>query len=127
MKPCEVVYIANVQKTYATVLGVVLLLVGLLGFFNNPILGLFGVNTAQNILHLVAGVLGIWFGTKGEGKGYNMWTGIIAAVVAILWFVPGTGSDTGLLNSFFGINAAISYLHAAIAVVSLIVAYGVKE
>ena len=124
MKPWEVVYIANVQKTYATVLGVVLLLVGLLGFFNNPILGLFGVNTAQNILHLVAGVLGIWFGTKGEGKGYNMWTGIIAAVVALLGFIPATA---GLLTSIFNINFAITVLHAGIAVVSLGVAYGVKE
>ena len=117
----------SVQKIYAMVLGAVLLLVGIIGFVSNPILGLFGVNTAQNLLHVVAGILGLWLGAKAMGKGYNMWTGIIAAIVGILWFVPGTGGASGLLASIFGINAAISYLHIVIAVVSLGVAYGVKE
>jgi len=120
-----VVSIADVQKTYAIVLGAVLVLVGILGFvMDSPLLGLFGVNTAQNILHLVGGALGIYLGTKGDGKGYNMWTGIIAAVVAVLGFVPGTST---LLVNVFNINPAISVLHAAIAAVSLGVAYGVKE
>ena len=123
----EVVYIADVQKTYAMVIGAVLVLVGLLGFFPNPLVsstGLFGVNTYQNILHLVGGGLGLWLGSKGSSKAYNMWLGIIAAVVAVLGFVPGA-SD--LLMSLFNINMAITYLHAAIAVVSLGVAYGVKQ
>ena len=119
------VYIADVQKTYAMVLGAVLVLVGLLGFvMGSPLLGLFGVNPAQNVLHLVAGALGLWLGSKGSGKAYNMWTGIIAAVVAVLWWVPGA---SGLLVGIFNINDTITYLHAAIAVVSLGVAYGVKE
>ena len=119
--------IADVQKTYAMALGAVLLLVGLIGFFSAPIFGIFGVNTAQNVLHLFAGVLGLWLGSKGSGKGFNTWTGIIAAVVGILWFVPGTGGDVGFLASIFNINAMISYLHLAIAAVSLLVAFGTKE
>ena len=105
-------------------IGAVLVLVGLLGFFNNPILGLFGVNTAQNLLHIVGGALGLWLATKGSAKAYNQWLGIIAAVVAVLGFVPGAKD---LLASIFNINMAITYLHAGIAVVSLGVAYGVKE
>lgn len=115
--------IADVQKTYGTVIGAVLLLVGLLGFFNNPILGLFGVNTAQNMLHIVGGLLGIWLATKGSGVSYNKWLGIIAAVVAVLGFIPVTA---GLLLSLLGVNMAITVLHTGIAVVSLGVAYGVK-
>lgn len=118
------IYIADVQKTYAMVLGAVLVLLGLIGFVNAPILGIFGVNTAQNVLHLVGGALGLWLATKGSGKAFNMWTGIIALVVGVLWFVPGAG---GLLNNIFAINAAISYLHVAVGVVSLGVAYGVKQ
>lgn len=122
------VFIADIQKTYAMVLGAVLVLVGILGFvpgIGAPLLlGIFGVNMAQNILHLVGGALGLWLGNKGSGKAYNMWTGIIAAVVAVLGFIPGTST---LLANIFNINAAISVLHAAIAVVSLGVAYGVKE
>ncbi len=118
--------IADVQKTYAMVLGAVLVLLGLVGFVNAPIiLGIFGVNAAQNVLHLVGGALGLWLATKGSGKAFNMWTGIIALVVGVLWFAEGL--DGGLLNKIFGINAAISYLHILVGVVSLGVTYGVKE
>ena len=105
------------------VIGAVLVLVGLVGFVNAPILGIFGVNTAQNILHLVGGALMLWFGSKGSGKTANMTLGVISAIVAVLGFVPGAKD---LLASIFAINTAITYLHAAIAVVSLGVAYGVK-
>ena len=124
MNVFEVVHIADVQKTYAMVIGVVLVLLGLVGFVNNPILGIFGVNIAQDLLHLVGGALILWLAMQGSAKATNMWTGIIALVVGILWFIPGADS---LLVSIFGINAAISYLHVAVGVVSLGVAYGVKE
>ena len=119
--------IADVQKTYAMVIGAVLVLLGLVGFVNKPILGLFGVNAAQNVLHLVGGALGLWLATKGSGKAFNMWTGIIALVVGVLWFIPAIGGAGGLLDSIFAINANISYLHVAVGVVSLGVAYGVKQ
>lgn len=121
------VYIADVQKTYAMVIGAVLVLLGLVGFVNAPILGIFGVNIAQNVLHLVGGALVLWLATKGSAKPTNMWVGIIALVVGVLWFVPAVGGAGGLLDSIFAINAAISYLHIAVGVVSLGVAYGVKE
>ena len=119
--------IADVQKTYGMVIGAVLVLLGLVGFVNNPVLGIFGVNLAQNLLHLVGGALILWLASKGSAKPTNMWVGVIALVVGILWFVPGTGGDAGLLAGIFAINAAISYLHIAVGLVSLGVAYGVKE
>ena len=121
----EVVYIADVQKTYAMIIGAVLVLLGLVGFVNAPVLGIFGVNVAQDVLHLVGGAVIIWLAMKGSAKPTNMWTGIVALVVGLLWFAEGL--DGGLLASIFAINAAISYLHIAVGVVSLGVAYGVKE
>ena len=121
----EVVYIADVQKTYAMIIGVVLVLLGLVGFVNHPILGIFGVNTYQDILHLVGGALILWLAMKGSSKATNMWVGIVALVVGLLWFAEGL--DGGLLNQIFAINANISYLHIAVGVVSLGVVYGVKE
>ncbi len=120
----EVVYIADVQKTYGMIIGVVLVLLGLVGFVNKPILGIFGVNVAQDLLHLVGGALIIWLSMK-SAKATNMWVGIIALVVGLLWYAEGL--DGGLLASIFGINAAISYLHIAVGVVSLGVSFGVKE
>ena len=107
------------------VIGAVLVLLGLVGFVNHPILGIFGVNVAQDVLHLVGGALILWLASKGSAKPTNMWVGIVALVVGILWFAEGL--DGGLLASIFAINAAISYLHIAVGIVSLGVAYGVKE
>ena len=124
-KPWRWSKIADVQKTYAMVIGAVLVLLGLVGFVQAPVLGTFGVNTAQNVLHLAGGAVILWFAYKGSAKPTNMWTGIAALVVGVLWFAEGL--DGGLLAKIFGINAAISYLHLAVGVVSLGVAYGVKE
>jgi len=118
------VHIADVQKTYAMVIGAVLVLLGLVGFVNNPVLGIFGVNAAQNVLHLVGGVVILWLAMKGSAKPTNMWVGVIALVVGLLWYAEGF--DGNLLSKIFGINAAISYLHIAVGIVSLAVAYGVK-
>ena len=120
----EVIRIADVQKTYATVLGAVLVLLGIWGFAQKPVLGLFGVNPAQNVLHLVGGAVILWFGMKGSAKTTNMWLGIIALVVGVLGLIPGAKD---LLANIFAINAAITYLHLAVGIVSLVVAYGVKE
>ena len=48
------------------VFGVIFLIVGLLGFFDRTIFGLFGrgMGTADNIVHLIYGIGGIYFGWK---------------------------------------------------------------
>jgi len=114
----------GVQKTYALVLGVVLAIVGVWGLFSDMILGIFGVNMLQSVLHLIAAAFGLYVGTKGEGPGYNMVLGWIAIVLAVLGFIPGA---SGLLASLLNINMATTVLHLAIGVVSLGVTYGVKE
>ena len=120
----EVVYIADIQKTYAMVIGVVLVLLGLVGFVQAPVLGIFGVNLYQNLLHLVGGALILWFSFKGASKSTNMVLGVVALVVGFLGLVPGAKD---LLATVFNINMAITYLHLAVGVVSLGVYYGVKE
>lgn len=123
IKPWRWSKIADVQKTYATVLGAVLVLLGLVGFVNAPVFGMFGVNMAQNLLHLAGGAAVLWFGMKGSSKTTNMWLGVIALAVGILGLVPVVKD---LLVSIFAINAAITYLHVAVGVISLGVAYGIK-
>lgn len=113
----------SVQKTYAIVVGLVLLLLGIWGFFQYPVLGIFGVNTYQNILHIVVGVLGLWIGMKNP-KGFNLWLGWIALAAGILGFIPGADA---LLDQIFAINSQISWLHIAVGIVSLLVGYAVKE
>jgi hypothetical protein len=115
------------QKTFALILGIVLLLVGLLGFFDNALVGdsgLFGTNTFQDVLHLIAGIFGIYVGTKGMGPGYNATIGWIGIALGILGFIPGV-SD--LLLSLLNINTAITVLHLVIGIVCLLVYYGARK
>ena len=116
--------IANVQKTYALILGVVLGIIGIWGFFTTSILGLFGVNAFQSVLHLIAAAFGIYVGTKGKGPGFNQSIGWIGVVLGILGFISGANT---LLFNLLNINAPISVLHLVLGVISLGVYYGVKE
>lgn len=113
----------EVQKTYALVIGAVLLLVGLLGFvMSSPLLGLFGVNTLQNILHLLGGALGLYFGYKGNAKNFNLGLGVVAIIVALLGFLT-----PALVESLLNINAATTWLHVLIGATALGVGYCVKD
>ncbi len=118
---------ANIQKTYALILGIVLALVGIIGFFDNPLVGangFFMVNAAQSVLHLIAAAFGIYVGTKGEGPGYNMSLGWIGIVLGVLGFIPTVDQ---LLADWLAINMNITILHLVIGIVSLGVYYGVKD
>ncbi len=115
------------QKTFALILGVVLLLVGILGFIDNPLVGdsgLFGTNTWQDVLHLIAGAFGIYVGTKGNGPGFNMTIGWIGIVLGVLGFI---GPIADLFASLLNINTAITVLHLAIGVVCLLVYYSASK
>ena len=79
------------------------------------VLGYFGVNTLQSVIHLVGGILLLWM----AGRIANLWLGWLALVVAVLGFIAA-----GFMSSLLGINDSITYLHLAIGVVSLGVAYG---
>jgi len=56
------------------IFGVVYLVVGVLGFFMNPVLGFLSVNQADNWLHLVLGVVILLVGVKCGRSGLPMVT-----------------------------------------------------
>jgi hypothetical protein len=111
------------NKTWAMTIGVVLLLVGLLGFImDSPLLGIFGVNTLHNIVHLLTGALFLWAGMKGQAKTYNKWFGWVYLLVAVLGFF-------GLLTflEVAGGNDYDNYLHVVIGLVSVLIAWKASE
>jgi hypothetical protein len=108
---------ANINKTFATVLGAVLLLVGILGFFQQPeVLGIFGVNNLHNWVHVLSGALGLVAGLTMAGKyarSFNIGFGAVYALVAVLGLLGILVPE--LLNA----DMADNWLHVAIAVASL--------
>ncbi|MFA6095379.1 MAG: DUF4383 domain-containing protein [Candidatus Paceibacterota bacterium] len=59
----------DASRMFLKVFGVVYGLVAIVGFAQgDTVLGLFGVNMADNVLHLVIAVLALWLGFKKDGS-----------------------------------------------------------
>ncbi len=112
-------------QLYTLVLGVVLVLVGILGFLVEPSFGvgdkaergtliLFDINGWHNVVHLLSGIVGLAMaGTAAKARLFAIGYGVVYVLVTILGFVVGDG---GLLLSLIPINTADNLLHLAIAV-----------
>lgn len=111
----EVVIIS--QKTFATWLGVILVLVGLLGLFmESPLLGMFEVNGTHTWIHLISGILALLAGLTGGGAyagTYNRVFGIVYLLVGILGFL-----GLEFLVDLLMLNSADNALHLLIGVVT---------
>lgn len=114
----------SLTKNVTWVLGIVLVLIGLAGFFVDGMLFVFEVDTVHNIVHLLSGVVAIAAASSGESysRMYLIVFGIVYGIVTVVGFVNG-GDILGLFTA----NDADNYLHAAIAVVSLGVGFGSKK
>jgi len=89
------------------------------------LLGIFHVNTAHNIVHLLSGVLALWAGSSSGASArlYFRLFGIVYAVVALLGFLAGNGMVWGVISN----NMSDTALHVVIALVALSLGFLVKE
>lgn len=121
----------TVQRV-AQILGWILALVGIAGFFVTggsmeagpdapAILGLFPVNVLHNLAHLILGVWGILAArTFGGARAYARIAGILYIVLAILGFVEPTGF--GLIP----LGGTDVWLHVALGVILAGVGFSAK-
>ena len=82
-------------KTIATLLGVVFILVGLLGFVMPGLLGAH-LDPAHNVVHLVTGAAALYLGLKGSLSAAKMFCLIFGAVyllLGVVGFVAGDGPE----------------------------------
>ncbi len=115
---------SSMVKSVTWILGIVLLIIGILGFIlPSPLLGLFDVNTTHNIIHILSGIVGLIAVSSSESYArlYLIVFGIVYGLVAILGFMSGD------VLGLFTANTADNYLHAAIAIVCLGVGFGGKK
>jgi hypothetical protein len=114
----------NIAKLYAQVLGIVLTAVGILGFVpalapDGNLLGIFAINDAHNVVHLLSGVVGLAAGFLGSGQ-YARWYagvfGVVYGLVTVIGFIQMT-TVLGIIP----VNLPDNLLHTAIAIVSLVV------
>jgi hypothetical protein len=121
----------SLAKGYAAIIGVVLVLVGLLGFISNPIVGNVGSNpifvtgTVHNLVHLITGALALYvaFGLRGEQQVMGV-LGIGALYVAVFVLTLVSPNLFGLLgDKSYNVNIADHVLHVALAVASIAVGW----
>ena len=82
-------------KTIATILGVVFILVGIIGFISPGFLGTH-LSPTHNIVHLVSGAISLYFGlaaTLSAARMFDIIFGIVYGLLGIAGFALGTGPD----------------------------------
>ncbi|TLG74077.1 DUF4383 domain-containing protein [Methylocystis sp. B8] len=107
----------------ATILGVIFVAVGLLGFIPNPLVydgGFFHVNAAHNFVRLITGALLLLSPYFGVPVVMIRVLAIVYAAVAILGFIAPNVVELGGL---IAMNVADQWLHAAVAVVLLAIGF----
>ncbi len=100
-------------KTIVSGTSVVLLVIGGLGFFSDPLFGIFAVDPLHNIVHLLTGVLGLLAVSMDWEQMFAKVFGAVYGVIALLGFF--TGGVLGIIM----VNTADNVLHLVLALVFL--------
>ncbi len=102
-------------------LGIILVIIGIWGFFQNPILGLFLVDPMHNVFHLLTGILAIVFAARGEApaKQYSKVIGVVYALITIAGFFMSGVYELG----FMRMNDTDDWLHLFLTAAFLYLGY----
>lgn len=111
-------------KTASLILGIIFLLVGLLGFLPNPIIGmaegaLFHSDTVHNIIHVVSGLLFVFIAVVAPSS-----APIVLKIFGAVYFLLGV---LGMINmgpegmttllGFLRVNEADNYFHIVMGLI----------
>ncbi len=101
-------------KKISCVLGVAMVLLGVVGFFNDPVLGFFETGVYLNSTYIVFGLVLLLMSIKNATNGAKI-VGFLALIVSVLGFIPSTNTMLGFIET----NINSSMLQVAMAVVLL--------
>jgi len=108
-------------KTMALVFGIILVLIGLLGFVTNPLVGangLFATNGLHNIVHILLGIILLVASRAGQAQS-ALWlkvVGVVFLILALLGFLLGGTTLLGIV----AVNAMDHWLHLVLGIVLLV-------
>lgn len=116
-------------KQVATVVGVVFILVGIVGFFSHDLLGAH-LNTAHNVVHLVSGAISLYLGMKGSlsaARQFCIIFGIVYGLLGVAGYFLGTGAEHMLDLNVLMLGTRDHIIHILIGVLYLIGGFGTKS
>lgn len=82
-------------KTVCKILGAAFLLIGIVGFVAPTLMG-FHLSPAHNMVHIVSGIIALYFGFAGTlsgARGFCLVFGIVYLALGIFGMVLGVGAD----------------------------------
>lgn len=82
-------------RTVCKLLGVVFVLVGIAGFFNDHLLGAH-LDKYHNLVHIVSGIIALYFGFAGSlsgAKGFCLLFGVVYLGLGCVGWFMGTGPE----------------------------------
>jgi Domain of unknown function (DUF4383) len=117
-------------RLYATLVGAMLLLAGIVGFFYSAsfgtpgevddLLGVFAVNGWVNVLHILTGALGL-IAADYSSRGYSLWIGAFYVVLAFWGFALGSN---GAILDLLPIGDGANVLHLLLGALGVAAALG---
>jgi hypothetical protein len=122
-------------ELYAGIVGAVLLIAGIIGFFYSAsfgspgnvdaVFGILDVNAWHNLIHILSGALGLLAFASGwrSSRVYALVFGVVYIVVAIWGFIIGAHES---ILGFIPINTEDNVLHVILGVLGL-AAYAMSE
>jgi len=108
-------------KTVCKILGVVFLLVGVAGFVDPTLLGAH-LSPVHNAVHIVSGVIALYFGFAGTLSGarnFCLIFGIVYLALGCLGFVMGTPPDRMWMVGPLHFGQADHGIHALLGIIFL--------
>ncbi|HEX6334328.1 MAG TPA: DUF4383 domain-containing protein [Flavisolibacter sp.] len=111
-------------RTASLLIGIIFLLVGILGFVENPIIGespdaMFHADTVHNMVHIISGVLFLLFALAAPSRAgaFLKIFGLVYLALGV-WGAATVGADgMTTLAGFLHVNEADNYLHIGLGVV----------
>lgn len=116
-------------QVYALVIGAVLVVAGILGFFYNAsfgtgdgtgrdaVLGILDVNGWHNVVHVASGVLGLALAGSYDGsRAYALGFGAVYLALTVLGFVAGDGDE---IFNLVPVNTEDNVFHLLIGMAGL--------
>ena len=116
---------ASPARLYATLVGGVLVIAGIIGFFYSAsfgspgsvddAFGILAVNGWHNIVHILTGAVGLLVAGYAARE-YALWLGIVYLVIAFWGFIIGSGDS---ILGFIPVNTEDNFLHLILGLLGI--------
>ena len=120
----------DMNKNIVTILGFILVLVGVIGFFAPHLFGMH-LTAFHNVVHLFSGAVAIYFGVKGSTQGARNFCfifGTVYGLLALAGFVGGHADSRMLtvIPQHFELGIADHVVHIVVAAAFLLLGVAIK-